>query len=208
MAFWGSLRLWEILCANKSSFSPKSAMLGTDVLQMSKTSYALWLRDPKVTKKYGDVVEIPDLDPFNTFTSYWSTRKRIPLSLPLFLMENGRNMAHRHFESTFHSLLSHYAIELEMSVNKWTGHSFRSDLPTLLQSLGVSDEEIKAWGRWASSAFQLFARDISKRFEVQRTILSLMDKIKAHVEGVAIEPDNMPPTLLTVPQMMSGALAP
>ena len=117
-------------------------------------------------------------------------------------------MTHRHFESIFHSLLSHYAMELEMSVNKWTGHSFRSGLPALLQSLGFSDEEIKAWGRWASSAFQLYARDIFNRFEVQSTILSLMDKIKAHVEGVAIKPNNMTPTLMTVPQLMPGAIAP
>ena len=62
------------------------------------------------------------------------------------------------------------------------GHSFRSGLPTLLQSLGFSEDDIKAWGRWASAAFQLYARDVAKRYEVQRTILSMMDRIRAHTE--------------------------
>ena len=188
-AFWGSLRLGELLCPNKESFAPGSALLGTDVIHMSKGSFALWIRDPKVPKKYGDVVEIwetpqfRDLNPFSTFSSYWDSRKKLPLSLPLFLMADGKNMTRRFFDSAFHSLLSHYAMELELSTNKWTGHSFRSGLPTLLQSLGFTEQDIKAWGRWASAAFQLYARDVSKRFEVQRTILSMMDRIKAHTEG-------------------------
>ena len=187
-AFWGSLRLGEVLCTDKSSFAPGSALLGTDVINMTGTSFALWIRDPKVPKRFGDIVEIwstpqfPDLDPFSAFSTYWASREKHPLSLPVFLMANGRNMTHRCFESTFHSLLSYYAMQLELSINRWTGHSFRSGLPTLLQSLGFSEEEIKAWGRWASSVFQLYARDVSKRFEVQRTILSVMDRIKTHVE--------------------------
>ena len=188
-AFWGSLRLGEVLCSNKGSFSPGSDLLGTDVIHMSGTSFALWIRDPKVPKTFGDVIEIwetlqfPDLDPFSTFSAYWASRDKLPLSLPLFLRADGTNMTHKFFETVFHSLLSHYSLELELSVNKWTGHSFRSGLPTLLQSLGFTEEEIKAWGRWASSVFQLYARDISKRFEVQRNILSVMDKIKAQAEG-------------------------
>ena len=188
-AFWGSLRLGEVLCPNKGSFAPGSALLGTDVIHMSKGSFALWIRDPKVSKKYGDVVEIwetpqfLDLNPFSTFSSYWNSRKKLLLSLPLFLMADGKNMTRRFFDSAFHSLLSRYSMELELSTNRWTGHSFRSGLPTLLQSLGFSEDDIKAWGRWASAAFQLYARDVAKRYEVQRSILSMMDRIRAHTEG-------------------------
>ena len=75
-------------------------------------------------------------------------------------------------------MLSHYSLQLELGANRWTGHSFRSGLPTLLQSAGFKDEEIKAWGRWASASFQLYTRDISKRMEVQRTIVDAMDRLK------------------------------
>ena len=129
--------------------------------------------------------QFEDLDPYSTFSTYWGNRGKLPLSLPLFLRADGTNMTHKFFETVFHSLLSHYSLELELSVNKWTGHSFRSGLPTLLQSLGFTEDAIMVWGRWASSVFQLYARDISRRFEVQRSILSVMDRIKAQAEGRA-----------------------
>ena len=68
-------------------------------------------------------------------------------------------------------------------MNTWTGHSFRSGLLTLLQSAGFSDDEIKIWGRWVSTAFQLYTRDIAKRSEVQRSITKVMEKLKAYIEG-------------------------
>ena len=74
-------------------------------------------------------------------------------------------------------------MELELSINSWTGHSFRAGLPTLLQSLGFSEEQIKAWGRWSSSVFQTYAKDIDKRMEVQRGFLKVMSQIKSHIEG-------------------------
>ena len=158
---------------------------------MSPDSVALWLRDPKVPKKYGDVIEIwstpqfPEVDPFKAFSAFWKLRngKNFHLSQPLFLRADGRAFTHKSFSSTLNALISHYSLELEMSVNRWTGHSFRSGLPTLLQSAGFTEEDIKSWGRWASTVFQLYARDIARWFQVQRSILEHMDKLRAFVEG-------------------------
>ena len=81
VAFWGSMRLGELFCKRTKTFSPASDMLGTDVLHMSTTSFALWIRDPKVPKPYGDVIEIwethqfPDLDPYHMMATYWESRK-------------------------------------------------------------------------------------------------------------------------------------
>ena len=196
IAFWGAFRLGELTCSHANQFSPASDLLGSDVIHMSASSMALWIRDPKVPKKYGDVVEIwsipqfEDLDPFKPFLDYWSERnsKGFYPSLPLFLKSDGKAFTHYLFNSTLKSLLAHYSLELELSINTWTGHSFRSGLPTLLQSIGFKEEDIKAWGRWASTVFQLYSRDISRRFEVQRGILKVMDHIKAFVEGKHIVP--------------------
>ena len=190
-AFWGSLRIGEMLCDHPNTFSPTSDLLASDVIFMSLDSIALWLRDPKVPKKFGDVVEIwstpqfPDVDPFRAFSSFWNLRntRNFHLNQPLFLRADGRAFTHSSFSSTLNTLISHYSMELQLSVNRWTGHSFRSGLPTLLQAAGFSEEDIKSWGRWASTVFQLYARDISRRFEVQRSILQHMDKLKAFVEG-------------------------
>ena len=190
VSFWGSFRIGELICDKPEEFSPISDLLGSDVINMSTSSFAFWIRDPKVPKKYGDVVEIwktsqfPDIDPFQAFSSYWSQRnnKGFLLTQPLFLRANGKPFHHSLFSSTLQSLISHYSLELELSANRWTGHSFRSGLPTLLQSAGFSDEDIKSWGRWASTVFQLYAKDISRRFEVQRSILNVMDKLKAIID--------------------------
>ena len=190
LAFWGSLRIGEILCKETASYSPISNLLGTDVLHMSSSSLAVWIRDPKIPKTFGDVVEVwatpafPDVDPFTAFCSYWGRRQRSsPLSQPLFLKADGRIFTHSFFSSTLQALISHYKLELELSANSWTGHSFRSGLPTLLQSAGFSDEEIKIWGRWVSTAFQIYTRDIAKRFEVQRTMTQVMEKLKHYIDG-------------------------
>ena len=94
----------------------------------------------------------------------------------------GDVLSAQHFNRCLQSLISHYSVELELSINSWTGHSFRASLPTLLQSLGFSEEQIKVWGRWSSSVFQIYAKDINKRMEVQQSILKVMTQIKSHIE--------------------------
>ena len=188
LAFWGSLRIGELLGQSVSSFSPTSDLLGSDVLHMSETSFALWIRDPKVSKQYGDVVEIwsipelPDINPFSAFATFWNLRqkKEFPNSSPLFMRAGGDILTASQFNTCLQSLISHYPTELQLSTNRWTGHSFRSGLPTLLQSIGFSEDQIKTWGRWSSSAFQTYTKDMDRRLEVQRGILDVMSRIKSH----------------------------
>lgn len=195
-AFWGSLRIGEVLGQRTSIFSPGSDLLASDVLHMSKTSFAWWIRDPKVSKDFGDVIEIwstpqfPDIDPFTSFGKFWRIRnqKGFPMTSPLFMRSKGDILTSQHFNRCLQSLISHYALELELTINDWTGHSFRSGLPTLLQSLGFSEENIKAWGRWSSSVFQIYSKDIERRMEVQRGILKVMAQIKAHIDGTTNPP--------------------
>ena len=186
VAFWGSFRAGELLTDNVTTFSPKSDVLGSDVLNMSENSFALWIRDPKVSKEYGDVVEFwqtpqfPDLDPWISFSKYikWRKSRSFPDSWPLFLRSDGMSFSHAYFDTCLKDMLSHYSLELEIGKNKWTSHSFRSGLPTVLQTAGFKKKEIKSWGRWSSRAFLLYLRDINKRFEVQRKLLSKLDRIK------------------------------
>ena len=105
------------------------------------------------------------------------------MTIPLFMRSRGDILTSQHFNRCLKSLISHYSLELELSINDWTGHSFRSGLPTLLQSLGFSEEQIKAWGRWSSSVFQIYSKDIERRMEVQKGILKVMAQIKSHIEG-------------------------
>ena len=134
----------EILCNQVQAFSPSSNLLGTDVIPMSRTSFTLWIRDPKVPKKFGDIVEIwntptfPDINPVKAFGAYWEKRKKnFTFSQPLFLAASGKTFSHSLFNATLQSLIAHYSVELDLSAIRWTGHSFSSGLPTLLQSTWV-----------------------------------------------------------------------
>ena len=132
----------------------------------------------------------PDINPFQSFSTFWKirTEKGFPLTSPLFMRAGGDILTASHFNRCLQSLLSHYTVELDLSSNSWTGHSFRAGLPTLLQSLGFSDEQIKVWGRWASTVFQTYAKDMDKRMQVQRGILDVMSMIKARVDGAPLLP--------------------
>ena len=156
-------------------FLSSSNLLGSDVISMLETSFVLWIRDPKVPKEFGDIVEIwntpafPDIDPVKAFGVYWERRKKNFLSSkPLILTANGKKFSQSLFNATLQSLIAHYIAELVLCANKWTGHSFRSGLLTLLQSAGFKEEDIKAWGRWVSTAFQAYTKDLSMRLEVQK----------------------------------------
>ena len=123
-SFWGFLRMGKLLCKQVQSFSPSSNLLGSDVIIMSETSFALWIRDPKVPKKFGDIVEIwstpafPDIDPFKAFGVYWERRKKnFPSSQPLFLTASGRTFSQSLFNATLQSLIAHYSAELDLSEN-------------------------------------------------------------------------------------------
>ena len=163
-----------------------SDLLATNVLYISATSFRWWIRDLKISKQFRDVVEIwsnpqfPEIHPFTSSTTFWRIRNK--KSPDQFMRAGGDVLSAQHFNRCLQSLISHYSVELELSINSWTGHSFRAGLPTLLQSLGFSEEQIKVWGRWSSSVFQIYAKDINKRMEVQQSILKVMTQIKSHIE--------------------------
>ena len=183
VAFWGSFRIGEILPENTTIFSPKSDMLGSDMLWMSESSFALWIRDPKIRTEYGDVIEIwktpqiPDLDPWISFSEYWKWRQQFPSTWPLFLRADGLCQ----FDNSLKDVLAHYSMELHLDMNRWTGHDFRSGLPTILQTAGFTKKQIKKWGRRASSAFLLYTRDFSKRLKVQQKMVGALDKLKSAI---------------------------
>ena len=59
--------------------------------------------------------------------------------------------------------MSYYPEFASSSRDFWAGHSFRSGLSTLLQSLGYEENEIKVWGRWHSDAYMAYTKDMRAR---------------------------------------------
>ena len=133
-----------MLSKESSQFHPSTSLLASDVT-FGDGSVAVWLRNPKIVKELtGDVVEVwalpekPALDPIGALKTYMSLREKkfgASPELPLFLHENGGAFTRKQMNQDLFRLLSIYP-ELNNARDKWTGHSYRSGISTLLALLG------------------------------------------------------------------------
>ena len=67
------------------------------------------------------------------------------------------------FNEDIHTLLSNYPELTDSDLDSWSGHSFRSGISTILQTLGFTEQEIKSWGRWHSAAYMVYLKDQKAR---------------------------------------------
>ena len=121
-------------------------------LKFDGGSVAVWLRHPKVASRLGDLVEVwqveerPDLCPVGSLSLFIQLRKMKfgnRDDLPLFIHEDGSNLSKGEFNKDLKIMLDMFPELASSDRDSWTGHSFRSGLSTLLQSLGFSEEEIQ-----------------------------------------------------------------
>ena len=81
LAWWGSLRIGELLPKVKHQFDANKDLLASDV-KFNQNSVSIWLRSPKYeASPMGDVVEVwsievrRDLDPVSALTTFMENRK-------------------------------------------------------------------------------------------------------------------------------------
>ena len=170
LAFWGALRIGEVLCPLSGAFDGKSTLLVSDV-SISSGKIKLWIRSPKRCTPTGDVVEVYSvqdaaLDPVRAVMHFWNQRQKIhgkEADLPFFVEEDGRNFTKRKMNKLLHELMDPFMTDVR---DKLTGHSFRSGLATLMQAAGMAEEDIKAWGRWSSEAFRKYCKEGRSRQKI------------------------------------------
>ena len=144
LAWWGSFRISEILPKYAGQFNAAKDFLASD-LTFHEEAVACWIRFPKVPKStMGDTVEVwkvperPDLDPVSALKAYLALRKDRfgdAEGLPVFLHENRNILSKEEFNKDLANLLDIYP-QLKTKRDKWSGHSFRSGISTLLSRLG------------------------------------------------------------------------
>ena len=57
LGFWGSFRMGELLKSERSKFNPSNSLLPSD-LKFHEDSVAVWIRNPKVWREGGDIIEV------------------------------------------------------------------------------------------------------------------------------------------------------
>ena len=90
------------------------------------------------------------LCPVRALEKWLSESKPIKINSPFFCDETGRPLTGAKFNRV---LKLHFSKYINYKVGKITYHSFRAGKASLLRTLGYSDEDIQAVGRWSSRAF-------------------------------------------------------
>ena len=187
-SFWGSFRMSELIETEKSKFNPSTSLLPSDI-KFHEESVAIWIRSPKVWRHGGDVVEVwevkenEDLDPVLALKQYLRLRS---LALgpaedcPVFLHADGSQFTKAEMNKDIKELLGQYP-SISSPRDMWSGHSFRSGISTLLTTLGFTEEQIKNWGRWSSSAYLAYVADQSRRRDTRRQLTDVFGKM---LEGI------------------------
>jgi hypothetical protein len=187
-AFWGSFRMSELIESEKSKFHPSSSLLPSDI-KFHDDSVALWIRSPKVWRDGGDVVEVwevkenEDLDPVLALKRYLRLRTEAlgpAEDCPVFLHQDGSQFTKHEMNKDIKHLLDQYP-SINSPRDRWSGHSFRAGISTLLTSLGFKEEQIKNWGRWSSMAYLAYVQDQSKRRDTRKQLTEVFGRMLANI---------------------------
>ena len=183
LLYFGGFRIGEILTDKKCSFDPFCTLLGKDItlspLKVNDTiveTLQVTLRTDKTNKsKNAVIIDIYEskghLCPVKAFRKF-NKKFKIEPNLPAFRGENGQSFTPKCFNSFLKKFEKKYlCLEKDQS---FSSHSFRAGVTTILASMGYSDEDIMAFGRWSSSAYQAYIKaPRTRRIEMAKKIAGL-----------------------------------
>jgi hypothetical protein len=163
-AFFGSTRMGELLAELESKFDPTSTLTWNDV-KFDCDKILLHIKNPKVSSNHGDFIDLYMCEghsycPFSCLLNLKNMAETLNIfnvHTPVFCFENGKNLTIKKFSSILQKLLFRH---MGMAAFEYSGHSFRPALPSYMAMFPelISKEEIKAQGRWKSSAFEIYTR--------------------------------------------------
>jgi hypothetical protein len=163
IAFAGAFRIGEILSKHEATFDPDFTLLTRDVTwsldSNDSTVIHVSLKCPKETKSVAPtVVDLYQnngpLCPVKAFLTWFKLKPR-EAECPMFRWENGTPLTGTKLNAIMSKLLGPYTDRNKGSFNT---HSFRIGLASMLGTLGYSDEEVQASGRWSSRAFETYMK--------------------------------------------------
>jgi hypothetical protein len=161
LAFFGSLRMGEILHETENSFDQNSSLLWGD-LQVLNNSWIIHIRSPKSRAKNGEFVDLftfkgHNCCPVSALFKWQELSKHSNnMSLPVFMFNNGKLLTKTNFNTTIRELLFQ---KLGKNALLVSGHSFRAGIPSAIAKSKISNSAVaKLWGRWKSDSYTLYMR--------------------------------------------------
>ncbi|KAJ7364543.1 hypothetical protein DFH08DRAFT_681522 [Mycena albidolilacea] len=160
-AFWGQIRLGEILSDTQGTYFEGRIPLGADFGQPATPAGTRVLRLPwtKTKGAKGDSAILcrqnSATDPVNAIANHVNVNS-IPPDQPLFSFRNDKGylvcLSRRKFLKRCNEVWK------KRGIPSFTGHSFRIGGTTHLLIAGVNPDVVQAMGRWNSDAFLIYWR--------------------------------------------------
>ena len=151
VAFFGFFRVGELVSSSGAGLEHVISIADVKFLN-DNTLVELGLRSSKTdANAEGAVLALQALDtlfcPVKLLRRYIALRPSV--AGPLFCHFGGQPLT----RSQFNSVLCKACCALGMDCSKYRSHSFRIGAVSLASSKGLSDDEIRACGRWSEASF-------------------------------------------------------
>ena len=171
--FHGAFRVHELLCRRKEVFDPDFTLLEGDVQSVEGDGgmmLQVLVKAPK-EEKAGKTVIVDiyqtgsTICPVKAFVK-WDKFRLHEEGQPLFRFSSGEPLTGRRFNEIVRERLEGFVGDAH---KLFSSHSFRAGAASMMGTLGYSDEDIKAVGRWNSRAFLEYVKlPRSRRMEVAK----------------------------------------
>jgi hypothetical protein len=161
LAFFGSMRMGELLPSHKTNFCPDDTLLWSDVKKMNDKHFLIHIKTPKNKTKEGEFVDIFDFPNFGTCpVAALNTLRELSSAKPnqpVFSFPEGHCLTLSTMTDLIRSLLEPV---IGPSAFEFACHSFRGAIPSAVGKCPELGGEglTKGWGRWSSSAYLLYSR--------------------------------------------------
>ena len=183
IAFAGALRIHEILARNETKFDPAFTLLGKDLklLDVDINGENVNILQVRIKSEKKDRIGVDclidiyeskgELCPIKAFKKWSKIVTHTNRNLPAFCDSQGKPFTGRRMNETLKDMLQ---ADLKYDLGKYSAHSFRIGMASMMGQLGFSDEDVKACGRWSSRAFETYFRlPRTRRLEMARKLAAL-----------------------------------
>ena len=162
LAFFGAMRMSELLCKKDEEYSTVDNLLKKDITlckpdASGKESLAIKIKNGKTNRGKPEIVTIYATHdvccPVKAYKKLQIVNKDLPNDAPAFCSSKGKNLTCRRLNVILEMLTGDH-----FENGKISNHSFRAGLISYFARLGYSDLELKSIGRWSSRAYQQYIK--------------------------------------------------
>jgi len=173
LLYHGAFRPAELLVRQRGKFDPAFTLLKKDIVLVESISNGgsvqIRIKAPKEDKDLrAHIVDVfatgNDICPVKATKKWYNSARGAEDDQPAFRWGSGVPVTIQDINSMIAGKLKGY-----LDYHKITAHSFRIGRASMMGTLGFSDIEVQAAGRWSSRAFEHYIKlPRTKRIEVQR----------------------------------------